>query len=500
MSKEKDVVRHDSEKFLKKEEAERCYSVKDIAQQTGWVLGQFTEGGKESIASDATNLNGNQNYFVIGAPGRGKTSCIGYTNVMQAIVRGESVCVVDPKGEYCELLYNLFKEHGYATKVYNVANPAQSNAWNFCNEIFDVGTGKLDVSRLNTLVDVIMTSTAKSEKKDTFWGPGERNLLTAAIGLLAYKHEKVNEPVTIKSVLNLLVQNDISALMNEFEQADLPESHPAAVALKAFKTYDEKLRPNFLIGLVQRLTLFVIDDIAEMSSHDDISFGKMAKEKTAIFCIPSHKTDSMRILSNLFFSFLFRDISDTVDAAGSRNTLIPVNVFFDEFGNIEPLPNFERFISTVRSRKIYICIIVQSISQLEQVYNENNRETLIECCDTVVSFGCNGQKSSEFVSELCRETVIVSSEPVHMTLKEKSKLRSKYKPMCFYYAPSQTRCLITPDEASRLPRGKVFIYHAGERLIKANSLSYTEHPFYKQGLPAPMPVANLPKTKDMYSD
>lgn len=554
--------------WMSKSEAKKQYSVKDVSEQTGWILGQFTKGGKESIASDTTNSNGNQNYLVIASPGRGKTFCMGYTNVMQALVRNESVCIVDPKGELCETLYNLFKEHGYITKVYNIVNPARSNAWNFCNEIFNTVTGNLDQARLQTFVDVVMTNTTDGEKEDAFWGPGERNLFQAGVALLGYKYEvafthninlaadywesqdlplisdedrgkafsiirddksflrekeealraimrastvatddeidnyikeikEASDPITIDRVFGLFAKNDIAALTNEFEQSNIPPSHPASIAWGIFKHGDPKTQPNFIQGLTQRLKLFANSDINTMSAYDDIVFTQMGEKKTAIFCIISDKDSSRKLLSSLFFSFLFRDISDAADAAGKNNKRIPVNVMFDEFANIGRLPDFERFISTVRSRKIYICIIIQSIAQLAQVYDENNRETLIECCDTVVFLGCNGQQTAEFISSLAGESTIIAKS----TGDKKNVMGFRGIAQDFRETTGQgKRMLITPDEVRRLPKGQVLIYHAGQQILKANSFGYIDHPLYKQGLPAPMLMATFPKTEDTYGE
>ena len=60
-------------------------------------------------------------------------------------------------------------------------------------------------------------------------------------------------------------------------------------------------------------------------------------------------------------------MSEASDNAGKGNDRLPVSVLFDEFANIGSIPDFTRSISTLRSRKIYIMIILQSFDDVLEV-------------------------------------------------------------------------------------------------------------------------------------
>ena len=360
----------------------------DIRDATGYILGQFTTEGKECI-SLPMEAPGNKNFLVIGSPGRGKTFSVGFNVLFQAIIRGESVVAVDPKGELCEISYNLFKQHGYTVWVYNMVHPERSNAWNFSEEIFDVNTGRMDFSRLTAYVDIVMTNTMDGEKEDGFWGPGERNLFQAVVAYNGWKFEQTYEenlnraadqweeqelpfisdeekeklfsiirdpkknlrekenalrlimkssnlvgeneiagyireiktasdPVTIDRIFGMLVKYDLNEVMQMFDEANIPTSHPASIAWSMFKHSDAKIQPNFVQGLSQRLKLFANTDINSMSAHEDINFRTLGDRKCAIFCVISDKDSSRKLLTSLFFSFLFRDVSDAADELGAK--------------------------------------------------------------------------------------------------------------------------------------------------------------------------------------
>lgn len=553
-----------SARWMSKKEAAQVYCVGDIKDATGYILGQFTTEGKECISLPITS-GGNQNFLVIGSPGRGKTFSFGFNAIFQAIVRGESVVCVDPKGELCEKSYNLFKQRGYDVKVYNMVHPEKSNAWNFAEEIFDVNTGRMDFSRLTAFVDIVMTNTVDGEKEDGFWGPGEHNLFQAAVAYNGWKYEQTYEenlnrsadqweeqdlplitreerdklfaiirnkgknlrekesalrlimkssnivsdeeidvyiselkeasdPVTIDKIFGMFVRYDLAELMKMFNDAQIPTSHPASIAWSMFKHSDAKIQPNFIQGLSQRLKLFANTDIVSMSAHTDINFRSLGDRKTVIFCVISDKDSSRKLLTSLFFSFLFRDVSDAADELGANNR-IPVNVMCDEFANIGHIPDFDRVISTVRSRKIYLTIIIQSVEQLAKAYDEHDQGTIIECCDTVIFLGCNGDANAEFISNLSGGATVITN-----SIRD-AKNVSGMRGLAQGYATSEgagKRPLITPDEAKRLDIEEILIYHAGQQMLRAKRCGYIYHPFYKAGLPEPAPLAKFPTTEEFY--
>lgn len=553
-----------SARWMSKQEASQVYCVSDIKDATGYILGQFTTDGKECISLPITS-GGNQNFLVIGSPGRGKTFSFGFNAIFQAMKRGESVVCVDPKGELCEKSFNLFKQRGYEVKVYNMVRPEKSNAWNFTEEIFDVNTGRMDFSRLTAFVDIVMTNTVDGEKEDGFWGPGEHNLFQAAVAYNGWRYEQTYEenlnraadqweaqdlplisaeekerlfyivrdqnknlreketalrlimkssnivsdeeakvyirelkdasdPVTIDKVFGMFVRYDLAALMKMFDDAQIPTSHPASIAWSMFKHSDAKIQPNFIQGLSQRLKLFANTDIVSMSAHSDINFRELGDRKTIIYCVISDKDSSRKLLTSLFFSFLFRDVSDAADELGAHNR-IPVNVMCDEFANIGHIPDFDRVISTVRSRKIYLTIIIQSVEQLAKAYDEHDQGTIIECCDTVIFLGCNGDANAEFVSKLSGEATIITNSV------RDAKTISGMRGLAQGYATSEgagKRPLITPDEAKRLGIEEILIYHAGQQMLRAKRCGYIYHPYFKSGLPEPAPLAKFPTTKEIY--
>lgn len=548
--------------WMTRKEAEKTYEIGHIDKVEGVILGQYTEGGKEAICLPK-DTSGNRNILILGSPGTGKSFCYVRNAIFQAIVRGESVVITDPKGELYESTSEKLRQEGYKVRVFNLVTATRSDAWNCMSEIYDPETGDVSELRVTEFADTLMKNTCDGPD-DHFWGTGESNLLKAIIMFCAWRresdlialyesegrallkqvghmldpddsqrimdiisnkrvHHTMNErehamriliklaegeeyvdehmkrlqlsaPMcNIGEMYYLLVTTDISSLGDKFKA--VPTSHPAGIAWGIFTNGADNVRPGIVQGLAQRLQLFQMQDVRRITTNDDIVLEKLGEEKTALFCIISDKSTAMRALTSLFFTFLFKDVADAADRYGPENRL-PVNVICDEFANLGTIPSFDVTISTVRSRRINISIILQSVMQLEKNYAEA-RETIISCCDTILFLGCNDTETANFISELSG----VASIRVSSTADTRNTSIGNRTVMQGYKLSEGDgkRNLMNPDEVRRLPREDVIIYHNGCNILQAHRCGYIEHKFFREGLPPAVRLRDYPLASEKYS-
>lgn len=548
--------------WMSRKEAKEEYEICHIDDARGVILGQYTEGGKEVVCLPE-NTKGNRNILVLGSPGTGKSFCYVRNAIFQAIVRGESVVITDPKGELYESTSEKLRLEGYKVQVFNLVSPQRSDAWNCISEIYDPETGDISEVRTMEFVDALMKNTAEGGKDDHFWGTAESNLLKAVVMFCAWRREmalkgiyeaagkeiagrvtgKLSdedmaqvlqvlesdnpdstmrereramriliqldtgiETVTetmkglkdeapdcdIATICFMLITNDLAAMEEKFKA--VPLTHPAGLAWSIFKNGGDNVRPNIIQGLAQRLQLFQMPDIQRITANDEIVLEELGSTKTALFCIISDKSTAMRVLTSLFFTFLFKDVSDAADRFGPQNRL-PVNVICDEFANLGTIPSFDVTISTVRSRKINISIILQSVMQLEKNYMEA-RETIISCCDTILFLGCNDIETANFMSDLSG----VASIRVFSTKDSRSTSLGNRTMMQGYQIGEGDgkRNLMNPDEIRRLSRDDVLIYHNGRNLLEVHRCGYIEHRFYREGLPPDVHLRDYPLASKRY--
>ena len=304
--------------------------------------------------------------------------------------------------------------------------------------------------------------------------------------------KRAAHPCDMASIYYMISTCDINALAEKFKP--VPLSHPAGIAWNIFQNAGDNTKPGFVSGLAQRLQLFQTRDIRRITTNDTIHFADLGSEKIALFCIISDKSQAMRALTSLFFTFVFKDIADAADRYGPENRKY-VNVICDEFANLGVIPGFDTTISTVRSRKINISIILQSVMQLEARYKDTG-EIILSCCDTLLFLGCNDNPTAEYMSALSG----VSSIRVVSTKDSRSTSLGNRMMMQGYQLSEGDgkRNLMNPDEVKRLPIDEVLIYHKGQNILKAKKCGYDNHRFSREGLPPATPLREFPLARDKY--
>ena len=297
----------------------------------------------------------------------------------------------------------------------------------------------------------------------------------------------------ISDIYDALLHNDLDKWEANFKY--VPLSHPAASAWAVFKGMGERVQPNIVGGLNTRLQLFMTYKVRRVISNDDIRLANLGAEKTALFLIISDDNASMQLLSSLLLSFLFKDLKEAFDAVGGEGR-IPVNVVADELANTGVWPNFEKTIATARSRKIAVSLILQSLPQLTQLYGEENAETIIGCCNTMLVLGCNDKYTAEYISDKSG-IVTISAKSVSDTRASSAGNRGVMQGYSLSEGDGK-RNLVNPDEVQHLDKEQILIMTNGQNMLEAKRFGFIHHPLFNDPHFVPTKWAELPKTADLY--
>ena len=297
----------------------------------------------------------------------------------------------------------------------------------------------------------------------------------------------------ISDIYNALLHNDLNSWEDNFK--NVPLNHPAASAWAVFKGMGERVQPNIVGGLNTRLQLYMTYKVRRVISNDDIRLANIGAEKTALFLIISDDNASMQLLSSLLLSFLFKDLKEAFDAVGGEGR-IPVNVVADELANTGVWPNFEKTIATARSRKIAVSLILQSLPQLTQLYGEENAETIIGCCNTMLVLGCNDKYTAEYISDKSG-IVTIRAKSVSDSRASTIGLRGAMQGYSLSEGDGK-RNLMNPDEVQHLGKEEILIMTNGQNLLKAKRFGFIHHPLFTDPHFVPTKWAELPRTVDLY--
>ena len=297
--------------------------------------------------------------------GAGKSASYVIPNACQLL---GSYVFTDPKGELYDKTAGYLKEKGYKIKVLNLVRPQKSDGYNPLLHI----KNEIDV---DVVANTIVKGQGESVKSsDPYWDDMAEMLLKALIYYL--KAVRPPEEQNLASCAELVRaannnggDNLLTNLMNQ-----LPFDHPARMNYKSIEIAPEKTYGSILSSLQSKLGKFDSKEIAELTSTNTIDFEEIGKEKTAVYVISSDTHAAYDFLLTIFFSQMIQQLYDFADESGGA---LPVPTYFilDEFANIGKIPDFDKKISTSRSRKISFSVILQNLDQLEAVYKEAHEQS-----------------------------------------------------------------------------------------------------------------------------
>ena len=395
--------------------------------------------------------------------GSGKSASYSIPNAYQML---GSYVFTDPKGELYDKTAGYLKKNGYEIKVLNLVNPANSDGYNPLLHI-----------RTEIDVDVIANTIVKGQKSeaggnDPYWDDMAEMLLKALIYyLMATRPEEEQNLASCSELVRAANTNGGSNLLTELMN-QLPYDHPARMNYKSIEIAPEKTYGSILSSLQSKLGKFDSKEIAEVTSTDTIDFEEIGSRKTAVYVISSDTHKAYDFLLTIFFSQMIQQLYDFADKNGGR-LRVPTFFILDEFANIGQIPDFDKKISTSRSRGISFSVILQNLDQLEAVY-EKSYETIMGNCDTHVFLGSNSYKTVEYFSKALGEKTI-SRESLSVN-RDKQFHRQGYSDSDQIMA----RALMTPDELRRMDNDLCIIYEKGLKPIKDEKYYYFETPMVKK--------------------
>lgn len=349
----------------------------------------------------------NGNVLIIGGSGSGKTRGFVIPNIMQMY---GSYVVTDPKGTLLPQVGTMLEENGYKVKTFNTINFNKSMHY---NPLAYIKSEKDILKVVNVLIE---NTKGEGEKAgEDFWVKAERLLYCA---LIAYLREECNpEEMILSNLIKLLDCSDVKEENESWKnQVDflfdkVEKKNPNSFALRQYKKYKKaagKTAKSILISCGARLAPFDIKELQEITAYDELDLDKIGDEKTALFLIMSDTDKTFSFLMAMIYYQMFNLLCEHADDDCNGELPVPVRCILDEFRNIGRIPEFQILISTIRSRKISANIIVQSIAQIEEVYDKA-ADTIVDNCDTTLFLGGKSPKTTKMISESIGKETIKSS-------------------------------------------------------------------------------------------
>lgn len=417
------------------------------------------------IGLDGRRHRRNLNTLVIGGSGAGKTRFFGKPNLMQC---NTSFVILDPKGEQLRDVGNLLEKEGYVIKVVDLINMNRSHCYNPFRYIKD------DKDVLKLITNLIRNTTPKgSQTNDPFWEKSETALLEALC--LYLLHEAPEEEQNFTMVMEMIAAAEVkeddeeyqSPLDELFERLEI--RNPNSLALKQYKIYKQaagKTAKSILISVGVRLSAFNLESIASLTATDELELDLVGERKTAIFAVIPDNDSTFNFLIGMLYTQLFQMLYYQADIVHGGALPVPVHFLMDEFANVALPDEFDKLLSTMRSRLIFVSIIIQNLAQIKGLYKDS-WESIVGNCDTLYYLGGNEQSTHKFMSEY------LGKETLDTNTYGKSSGRSGNYSTNYQQAGRE---LLTPDEVRLLDNDYGLFFIRGERPVFDKKYDILKHP------------------------
>ena len=487
------------------------------------------------------NIASGMHSLIIGATGSGKTTTFvnPMVQILGHSSAGSSMICTDPKGELFQMHSKMLSEKGYKCMVLDLRDPYNSFRWNPLADFYDryqiylhtgdeiykrhdspEGSGLtmvdssdmygetwyeyngkayavrknllsvIKVERqkiydeiyedLNDLVSVICPIESQN---DPVWEKGARSIIMAVCLAMLEDSEFPELEMTRDKYCFYNVNKAISNSDNNFEAlknyfAGRSKLSKAVGLSRQVLSAAENTLNSYMSIALDKLSMFNDEGLCSLTSDTDIDPAQFAYEPTAMFLkIPDEK-DTRHALAAVFILSIYKAL---IKVASFREDLsLPRNVYFilDEFGNMPKIDKFDKMITVGRSRKIWFNMIVQSYTQLNNVYGDNVADIVKSNCGFKMFIGSNDIGTCEEFSKLCGN-MTVSTSSVSSSMQDASGNISVSTQM-------QTRPLIYPSELQKLNNkqdtGNAIVVTFGNNPIKTKFTPSYKCPLYEFGM------------------
>lgn len=417
------------------------------------------------IGLDGKKHRRNLNTIVCGGSGAGKTRFYCKPNLMQC---NTSFVILDPKGEILRDTGELLKSEGYEIRVLDLISMEKSHCYN----PFVYLQSDNDVQKLVT--NLFKSTTPKgSQSNDPFWDTAASMLLLALIFYLHY--EAPPEEQNFEMVMEML---RAGAIEDEEETGptpldnlffDLMLDNPDHIALKYYNNYHSgaaKTLQSIQITLASRLEKFNLESLASMTNVDELDLPSMGEKKVALFALIPDNDSSFNFLVSILYTQLFQQLFYAADHIHGGTLPVPVHFLMDEFANVSLPDDFDKILSVMRSRGVFVSIILQNLAQLKALF-EKQWESIVGNCDEFLYLGGNEQSTHKYVSEL------LGKETIDINTYGKSTGRSGSYSTNYQMSGRE---LLTPDEVRMLDNQYAILFIRGERPIVDFKYDILKHP------------------------
>lgn len=366
----------------------------------------------------------------------------------------------------------LLEKEGYKVKVLDLVTPKLSHCYNPFKYIQDDN----DVQKLVANLFKSTTPKGAGASSDPFWDIAAQMLLSALIFYL--KYEAPEDEQNFAVVGEMLRAGKPKEDDEDYESPldilfkKLEHRNPDHIAIKYYKDYHSgagRTLKSIQVTLSSKLEKFNIDEIANLTMTDEMELDRLGEEKIAIFAVIPDTHTSYNFLVSILYTQIFQNAFYRADNNYRGALPIPIHFLMDEFANVALPDDFDKILSVMRSRNVFVSIILQNLSQLKALFKKQ-WESIVGNCDQFLYLGGNEQSTHKYVTELLGKETI-DTNTYGKSTGHSGSYSTNYQ--------ATGRELLTADEVRMLDNDKAILLIRGEKPVIDFKYDILKHPNVK---------------------
>ncbi len=244
---------------------------------------------------------------------------------------------------------------------------------------------------------------------------------------------------------------------------------------KKFKTAAGKTLKSILISVNVKLKAIATAEVLGLlAGPDEMHLERLADPGSKYIVYDSFKDVNTQTLGFLHGLLVWQTMQVCINRADSGTGKLkrPVQFILDEFKSLNLPKSIADMISVVRSRNVGMCIILQSMEQLYQMYDEHCANGIVGCCDTVLYLGGGDNATNKQVSDTIGQQTVnqVTTSVSHQGFGGSWSQNSQ----------TVARALIDQAEVGKMGRDECLVMIKGARPARDKKFDVEHHPRYFQ--------------------
>lgn len=421
------------------------------------------------MGTDVFRHRRNLNTVIVGGSGTGKSRFVAKPILMQCDCTN---VILDPKGELLRDLGGMYEAKGIPVVVMDLVHFK-----GHYNPLEYVDTDEDVIKLAHAIVNNTKPKDAPSGGDSKYWDDSSVMLISALLLYLVYEAPK--EEQNLSTLMYMIsncqlsegndVPNPLEIIFQELEARN--PHHPAVLQFKSFNLASTKTLQSILSTASSNLYMFNSPLFANMTNSDAMCLRQLGLKKHAVFLVIPDNDDTFNFLATMVYQQIFDQsfrLADSKPKYKGRLT-VGVRMVMDEFANVALPKNFEKIMAVARSRKLYLLIFLQSISQLKALFKDT-WEGIIGNCDTLLYLGGNEFGTMEYLSKILGKwTLRTISHSIGKGDRGSSSDSHQHT----------GRELATPDEIRMMDRDDALLLISAEHPIIDRKYDLMKHPNIK---------------------